>query len=32
MKASDMKKGQTVTMDGVLYVIVDYQHASDAQS
>jgi elongation factor P len=26
MKVSDMKKGQTVTMDGVLYVIVDYQH------
>ena len=26
MKASDMKKGQTVKIDGVLYVIVDYQH------
>jgi len=26
MKVSDMKKGQTVTIDGVLYVIVDYQH------
>ena len=26
MKASDMKKGQTVTMDGILYVVVDYQH------
>lgn len=26
MKVSDMKKGQTITMDGVLYVIVDYQH------
>jgi elongation factor P len=26
MKASDMKKGQTVKIDGVLYVIVDFQH------
>ncbi|MDH4202969.1 MAG: elongation factor P [Phycisphaerae bacterium] len=26
MKVSDMKKGQTVTIDNVLYVIVDYQH------
>ena len=26
MKASDMKKGQTVLIDGILYVIVDYQH------
>lgn len=26
MKASEMKKGQTVKIDGVLYVIVDYQH------
>jgi len=26
MKVSDMKKGQTVKIDGVLYVIVDYQH------
>lgn len=26
MKVSEMKKGQTVTIDGVLYVIVDYQH------
>jgi elongation factor P len=26
MKVSDMKKGQTITMDGILYVIVDYQH------
>lgn len=26
MKASDMKKGQTVTFDGKLYAIVDYQH------
>lgn len=26
MKVSDMKKGQTVNIDGVLYVIVDYQH------
>lgn len=26
MKASEMKKGQTVKMDGNLYVIVDYQH------
>ncbi|HOQ05367.1 MAG TPA: elongation factor P [Anaerohalosphaeraceae bacterium] len=26
MKASEMKKGQTIKMDGVLYVIVDYQH------
>lgn len=26
MKVSDMKKGQTVTIDGLLYVIVDYQH------
>jgi elongation factor P len=26
MKVSDMKKGQTITIDGVLYVIVDYQH------
>ena len=26
MKVSDMKKGQTIKVDGVLYVIVDYQH------
>jgi elongation factor P len=26
MKVSEMKKGQTVTIDNVLYVIVDYQH------
>lgn len=26
MKASEMKKGQTVKIDGMLYVIVDYQH------
>lgn len=26
MKVSDMKKGQTITVDGILYVIVDYQH------
>jgi len=26
MKASDMKKGQTVKIDNTLYVIVDYQH------
>ena len=26
MKPSDMKKGQTVKIDGVLYVIVDFQH------
>ena len=26
MKASEMKKGMTVTVDGVLYSIVDYQH------
>jgi len=26
MKASDMKKGMTVTIDGRLYSIVDYQH------
>lgn len=26
MKASEMKKGQTVKIDGVLYVIVDFQH------
>lgn len=26
MKASDMNKGQTITMDGKLYSIVDYQH------
>ncbi|AQT67383.1 Elongation factor P [Anaerohalosphaera lusitana] len=26
MKASDMKKGQTVTVDDKLYVVVDYQH------
>lgn len=26
MKASEMKKGQTVKIDGTLYVIVDYQH------
>lgn len=26
MKVSEMKKGQTITMDGVLYVIVEYQH------
>lgn len=26
MKASEMRKGQTITMDGKLYAIVDYQH------
>ncbi|MCK4913125.1 MAG: elongation factor P [Planctomycetes bacterium] len=26
MRASEMKKGQTVNLDGKLYVIVDYQH------
>jgi elongation factor P len=26
MKASDMNKGQTIIMDGNLYVITDYQH------
>ncbi len=26
MKVSDMKKGMTVLIDGILYVIVDYQH------
>lgn len=26
MKATDMKKGQTVIVDGVLYVVVNYQH------
>ena len=26
MRASDMKKGQTVLVDGKLYLIVDYQH------
>ena len=26
MKASEMKKGQTIKMDGILYVIVDFQH------
>lgn len=26
MKVSDMKKGMTVTIDGILYVIMDYQH------
>jgi elongation factor P len=26
MKASEMKKGQTILMDGKLYAIVDYQH------
>jgi elongation factor P len=26
MKASQMQKGQTVTVDGKLYAIVDYQH------
>lgn len=26
MKASEMKKGQTVKIDGKLYVIIDYQH------
>ena len=26
MKASEMKKGQTLKVDNVLYVIVDYQH------
>lgn len=26
MKVSDMKKGQSVVVDGVLYLIVDYQH------
>ena len=26
MRASDMKKGQTILVDGKLYIIVDYQH------
>ncbi|MHC4205331.1 MAG: elongation factor P [Planctomycetota bacterium] len=26
MRASEMRKGQTVTIDGKLYAIVDYQH------
>ncbi|MCD4830789.1 MAG: elongation factor P [Anaerohalosphaeraceae bacterium] len=26
MRASDMKKGQTIIVDGKLYVVVDYQH------
>ena len=26
MKVTDMKKGQTVMIDGVLYVVVSYQH------
>jgi len=26
MRASDMKKGQTIKVDGKLYAIVDYQH------
>jgi len=26
MRASEMKKGQTVRIDGKLYAIVDYQH------
>jgi elongation factor P len=26
MRASEMKKGQTITIDGRLFVIVDYQH------
>ncbi len=26
MKASEMKKGQTVRIDGKLYIVVDYQH------
>ena len=26
MRASEMRKGQTVSLDGKLYVIVDYQH------
>ena len=26
MKVSDMKKGQSVVVDGILYLIVDYQH------
>jgi len=26
MRASEMKKGQTIKVDGVLYAIVDYQH------
>ena len=26
MKVSDMKKGQTIKVDGILYVIVDYHH------
>lgn len=26
MKVSEMKKGQTITIDNILYVIVDYQH------
>jgi len=26
MKASEMKKGQTIKIDGILYTIVDFQH------
>jgi elongation factor P len=26
MKVSEMKKGQTIMLDGILYVIVDFQH------
>jgi len=26
MKAAEMKKGMTITVDGILYSIVDYQH------
>ncbi len=26
MRASEMKKGQTITIDGKLYAVVDYQH------
>lgn len=26
MKVSDMKKGQTIKVDGILYIIVDYHH------
>ena len=26
MRASDMKKGQTIIVNGTLYVVVDYQH------
>jgi elongation factor P len=26
MRASDMKKGQTIVVDGILYAVVDYQH------